>query len=108
MAAHVVESADAKVVESRVRDLRIRLATQRALNAAAAGRQHRKSPALLSDYKVVIHIRCSSVELDILQKWKSGAAVPKTMGTLRVSPFQKVMAYQMQGVVMSWEAMACQ
>ena len=67
------------------------------MNAAAAGRQHRKSPALLSDYKAVVHVSCSSDELDILQKWKLGTSVPKILGTLRVSPFHKIMAYQMKG-----------
>ena len=97
VAALVIESADARVVESRVRDLRIKLATQRALNAAAAGRQHRKSPALLSGYKAVVHVSCSSDELDALQKWKLGSSAPRTLGTLTISPFHKLMAYQMKG-----------
>ena len=77
----MVTSRDESGDQGKVRELRSKLAAQRAMNAAAAARQHRKSPAsLVSEYCHMFTVACCASYLEVLRKWKQGGVEPSVLG----------------------------
>ena len=84
--------------QAKVRELRAKLAAQRAMNSAAAARQHRKPPAsLASEYCHVFTVTCSATGLEVLRKWTQGCKGPSVLGNRIITKLHKLLSYQAHG-----------